>query len=84
MVGLLGTTAQIITHTFYSCGGTWSSCYAPIGGRLSDALGLGAFGLLVSLLAFGFYRYLSNQIEEFDFEMKSAQIDLLNNLGMKP
>lgn len=83
MVGLVGTTAQMITHTFYSCGGNWSSCDAPIGERLSGALGLGAFGLVVSVFALCSYRYLSRRIEAFDLEMKVAQLDLLNHLSLR-
>lgn len=83
MVGLLGTTAQMITHTFYSCGGSWSSCDAPIGGRLSGALGLGAFGLFVSVFSYCSYRYLSRRIEAFDLEMKVVQLDLLNHLSLR-
>ncbi len=81
IVGLLGTTVQMMTRTFYTCGAGLSTCYFPIGGRLSEALGLFAFGLLVSLLALGCYCYLGSQVKRFDLEMKSAQIDLLNMLS---
>jgi biopolymer transport protein ExbB/biopolymer transport protein TolQ len=52
LIGLLGAVAQMYFHTFYSCGGNWSSCIAPIGGRLAEAMSLAALGLLVAIPAF--------------------------------
>ena len=81
MLGLLGTIAQIITRTFFTCGGSWTSCYMPIGGRLAFALGFGAFGLLVSLISFCGYQYLKNQARNLRVEMEAARLQLLNELS---
>jgi signal peptidase I len=80
LLGLLGTVVLISTHTFYSCGGNWSSCSAPIGGRLSNAMALTALGLFVAILSFWFYRYLNNRMAAFDVEMENASVDLVNRL----
>lgn len=77
LIGLLGTTTQLITHTFYSCGGSPSSCLFPIAGHVSDAVLLSALGLLVSLLAFSFHRYLTGELQNLDIDMKSAQVELV-------
>lgn len=82
LLGLLGTTVQMITHMLYSCGGSWSSCNYPVFGRASEALTLCAFGLLVSLLSFSIYRYLGNELATLDLEMNNAQLDLLNKLAL--
>lgn len=80
LIGVLGTVIQIIFHTFYGCGGSWSSCMAPIGERLSEAMGLTALGLFVAILASCFHRYLSSQMEAFDMEMENSSADLTNCL----
>jgi biopolymer transport protein ExbB/TolQ len=77
MVGLSGTAGQMITRTFYSCGGSWTSCNMPIGGRLSFGLGFGAVGLLVSLVSFLGNQYLIRQVEKLNLEMNIARLDLL-------
>jgi hypothetical protein len=53
----------------------------PIGGRLSFGLGFGAFGLLVSLVSFCGYRFLTNQVERLQAEMSLARLQLLNDLS---
>lgn len=82
MVGLVGTAAQMITRTFYTCDGNWASCDALVGRRLSFALGFGAFGLIVSLVAYVMYRYLSNQAEHLSVEMHAAGLELINRLSV--
>ena len=81
LIGLLGTVTQMIDRTFYSCGGNWSSCYAPIGGRLAEAMSLTALGFLVAIPAFWLYRYLSSRMEAFDREMENASLELMNRLA---
>jgi biopolymer transport protein ExbB/TolQ len=81
MLGLLATVAQMSSKTFVTCGGSWTSCYMPIGGRLAFALGFGAFGLLLSLISFCGYEYLTNQARNLRVEMETARLQLLNELS---
>ena len=43
-------------------------------------MSLTGLGLLVSILAFWFYRYLSSRMETFDWEMEHASAELVSRL----
>ena len=79
-VGLFGTVLGI----FRSLGGAgtekttlmyWTLKY------LSDAMVPTTLGLVVALLAFCCYRYLQDELEQFDFEMKNASLQLISELS---
>ena len=78
-VGFLGTVLGILS-VFRSYGGSWSSIFADETRRISEAMVPGFLGLLVALLAFWFYQYLSDQLKAFDLEMRCASDDLVNRL----
>jgi hypothetical protein len=80
LVGLLGTVVQLINHTFFSFGASRSTILGSIAGRLSENLSFTALGLLVSVVAFTFYRHLSVQMETFDREMEHAAAELVSRL----
>ena len=48
---------------------------------LSDALVPTALGLVVAVLAFCFYRYLSARLEDFDIEMTNVSLQLMDELA---
>lgn len=48
---------------------------------LSDAMVPTALGLVVALLAFCCYRYLQDELEHFDFEMRNASLQLISELA---
>ncbi len=48
---------------------------------LSQAFAPCAFGLIVALEAMWCYRYLLDEVETFDSEMKNAALQLMNDLG---
>src|SRR6185312_12347610 len=61
-------------------GGSRSMEIGLVAGRLSEAMLLTAFGLLVSIVAFTFYRHLSVRMETFDREMEHAAGELVSHL----
>ena len=78
-LGLLGTVIGIL-NSFVSVTGSRSTAMAALAERLSRAMVPTLIGLLVSVMAFWFYQYLSGQLEVFDIEMESAASDLVNRL----
>ena len=49
--------------------------------RLSGALALCAFGLIVALVAMWFYKYLLTEVEALSSDMENASLQLINDLG---
>lgn len=48
---------------------------------LSDSLVPTALSLFVAVLAFCFYRYLLDELENFDVEMENASLQLMDDLA---
>ncbi len=78
-IGFFGTVLGI-SNSFPSIGSSKSAALAAVSNNLADALIPGAMGLLVALLAFWFYRYLSEQLEAFELETDAATAELVNRL----
>jgi biopolymer transport protein ExbB/TolQ len=79
--GLFGTVLGMV-NSFKGCGGERSICMAATVAGVSESLMWTAFGLVVALEALWFYRYLSTQVEAFEIEMKSASLQLANDLSL--
>jgi hypothetical protein len=69
-----------MTHTFYSIGGSRSTETAFIAARIMEHLFLTAAGLLVSIMACVFYRYLNDRMDVFNREMEHAVGELVSGL----
>jgi hypothetical protein len=80
LVGVLGTVVQLITHTFYSYGSSRSTIIGVTAGLISKHMAFTATGLLVSLAACVFYRYLDGRMDVFDQEMEHAAGELVSAL----
>lgn len=80
LVGVLGTVLQLITHTFYSIGGSRSTIIGVTAGLISKHLSFTATGLLVSIVAYLFYRYLDDRMDVFGREMEHATGELVSGL----
>jgi hypothetical protein len=81
LIGFFGTVVGIM-NSFKSMGTSKTTAMAAIADRLSQAMVPGILGLLVAILALWFHRYLSNELEAFDVQMKNASADLVNRLVM--
>jgi biopolymer transport protein ExbB/TolQ len=80
LVGVLGTLFAIFGSFLGSEGDRWS-IYLALMGRLSEALIPMEMGLLVAILAYFGHKYFQARLDEFDVEMESASLQLLNQLG---
>src|SRR5262245_55414740 len=83
LLGLL-ITLEGIVDSFIGCGGEKWTCLAAVVGRLSNAMARGALGLVVGILSSLCYRYLQSRLEEFDVEMKTMTLALVNVLAALP
>jgi signal peptidase I len=79
LIGFLSTVLGIM-NSFQSMGASKTTAMAATADRLSQAMTPGLLGLLVAILALWFHRYLNNDLEAFDLEMKNASVDLVNRL----
>jgi hypothetical protein len=81
-IGLLGTTLTLTALPGYDgpIGGLWRLAFT----HRARSMGYTAFGLLVGLIAFWLYQYLSNRLSTLDREMENASLDLLNQLSRLP
>ena len=79
--GLFGTVLGVV-NSFPGVNGDKNSIMAVIFELLSHALVPAALGLVVALEAMWCYRYLSVQVEGFEIEMKSASLQLANDLSL--
>ena len=82
-LGFLGTVLGII-GSFRGGGGEKSAALAALNASLSDAVVSTAFGLLVAVPTFCFYKYLRQRVDAFDIEMESAGLELVNLLVSSP
>jgi biopolymer transport protein ExbB/TolQ len=82
----LGVFATVfgIVNSFRGVDGEKTTIMAAICRELSVAIVPTALGLIVALAALWCYKYLLTEVEIFDSEMKSASLDLVNNLGRLP
>jgi biopolymer transport protein ExbB len=79
LVGILATAFSIVPSV--TCGGEKSTCMAAMTETLSEALAPTVFGLLIALIALWSYKYLNSELEAIDLEMKTASLDLANQLA---
>jgi len=79
-LGIVGTL-QGINYAFRGIAGQRTDIMAAIARELSGALMLTALGIAVALIAFWGCEYLRSRLEDLDQEMKSASLELLNELG---
>jgi biopolymer transport protein ExbB/TolQ len=54
---------------------------AALAGWLSEALMPAAAGVFLAIFASCSYQYLRSQVEQFDLEMETAALDLVNRLA---
>ena len=78
-VGFLGTVVGLL-NSFPSYGSSRSVILADETRRMSEAMIPGAIGLVVALVAFWSYRYLSDRLRAFELEMENTTTDLINRL----
>ncbi len=81
-LGVLGTVLGIITP--YRSGGERTAAMALLTALLGHALAPCAAGLLIAVIALWFYKYLLARIEDFDTDMRTASLDLMNALSRMP
>ncbi|HEY1759528.1 MAG TPA: MotA/TolQ/ExbB proton channel family protein [Bryobacteraceae bacterium] len=80
-VGIFGTLRGIL-NSFFGAAGDKYSDYGLRMRYLSEALVPTELALLVALLAFCSYKYFSARLEGCDVEMRSASLELLNELAL--
>lgn len=80
LVGVVGTVIVFVS-SFRGIGSERSSGLIWFFRALPDSLAPTALGLVVAVLAFCFYRYLSARLENFDIEMKNASLELVDELA---
>lgn len=78
-VGVFGTLLGLL-NSFPGFTGERHHLIAVIFERLSHALVTTALGLLTALTAQCGYKYLSNEVESFETEMKNVTLELTNEL----
>ena len=79
-VGFLGTVI-VIFGSFRGIGSEKRAVLIWFATALPESLAPTALGLVVAVLAFCFYRYLSARLENFDIEMRNASLELVDELG---
>ena len=78
-IGGFGTYLGMV-GSFKGCNGDPYACMAATVEEILKALVPTAFGLLVAVPAFWFYKYLSSEMEVFDIEMENVSVELVNHL----
>jgi biopolymer transport protein ExbB/TolQ len=78
-LGLLLTLRGIV-FSFGGGSGEKTAMMAALASRLSESLMPTALGLVVSVPALWWYKYLSSRVKDFDVEMKGATADLVSCL----
>ncbi len=76
-IGLLGTTLTIAALPGYD--GPAIGLWRLVLTHRATSMGYTAFGLVVGVVAFWFYRYLSERLLALDREMENASLGLLNH-----
>ncbi len=79
-VGIFGTVLGIVNSFHGVSGDKWSDI-ADVFRFLSESLAPTELGLLVATLAFCAYKYFLARLEDCDVEMRSASLQLLNELA---
>jgi biopolymer transport protein ExbB len=79
LLGLLGTVLSM-AESWHGLGTEKRTIMRWIANWCAESLMPTAFGLLVALLAFCCYRYLSERLENLDLEMETASLELMNDL----
>ena len=79
-IGLFGTVLGIF-NSFRGLGTEKSTIMPWMARFLSEAMVPTALGVLVAVLAFCFYKYLLARLDNFDVEMKSASLELVDELA---
>jgi biopolymer transport protein ExbB/TolQ len=76
LLGMFGTAVLLMgaLHSGLGCGG------GDCAGGPSEAFVPVVLSLPVAIFACGGFHYLSHQVETFDLEMRTATLDLLNDL----
>jgi biopolymer transport protein ExbB/TolQ len=82
-VGFLGTI-NLILGSFTGTTGPRSASLARLASGIAEALGLGAMGLLVSLLAVWCFNHLRCRFEAFESEMSTAGLQAITYLKAHP
>jgi biopolymer transport protein ExbB/TolQ len=80
LIGFFGTII-IILGSFRGIGGEKSAILIWFAKALPESLAPTALGLVIAVLSFCFYRYLSARLENFDIEMRNASLELVDELG---
>ncbi len=80
-VGIFGTVFGI-ANSFTGVDGEKSAILAALEQSLSESLLPTELGLLVAMLAFCSYKYFAARLEDCDAEMRSASLQLLNELAV--
>jgi len=80
--GVMGTLIGIFV-AYQGTAGSWEhwTIFARITEGLSEALMLTELGLLVALIAFCGREHLAWKLESLDIEMKTASLELINDLA---
>ncbi len=83
LVGVFGTVIGISKST-ESPPGDMSTGLAWVTANLSDAIVPTALGLLVAMLSFCYYKYLTGRLASIDLDMENACLELENRLALLP
>jgi hypothetical protein len=78
--GLFGTVIGIV-HSFQGIGASKRAIMAAVAKGLSASLWPTGLGLLVGVIAFWSYDFLTGRLRTLDQEMESASLELLNQLS---
>ena len=80
LVGILGTVCGLLLDTFLGFDGDKSTGLASVAERISRACMPSAFGILIGLQALWAYRYWRGRLADFDGEMATTSMGLINSL----
>lgn len=83
LVGVFGTVIGIV-NSFGAPAGERSTAIAFFTASLSDAIVPTALGLLVAMLSFCYYKYLTGRLASIDRDMENACLELQNQLSLLP
>ena len=83
LVGVFGTVIGIL-NSFGGVDGERSTLMATFTANLSSAIVLTAPGLLVAMLSFCYYKYLTGRLAAIDRDMENACLELQNQLALLP
>ncbi len=81
LAGILGTVFGLLFDTFLGFDGEKSTGMGLVADRISTACVPSAFGIFIGVQAFWAYRYLRGRLVDFDGEMATAPLGLINSLA---